>query len=208
MDLLSDLSVSVVVTRVVAYLIIVAIHGFTLTLIADRLGDRDPAYQGRLTLNPFVQFSGPGLIAALIFRIGWGRPLSVDPTKLRWGRPGLVAVALGALLVLLAIVWLLNWVRLLLAASLSGTAAQTALAVVQEIQQQGLWFVLLNLLPIPALTGGLFLQALVPATGSWPTRYGLLAMVIVFALLTLGLPQLLLGPLYGQLSAALVVLIS
>ncbi|HEY4202394.1 MAG TPA: hypothetical protein VGM83_17715 [Devosiaceae bacterium] len=208
MTFLNDLSLTQLLTRLAAYLVLVAIHGLVLALLADRLGDREPAFIGRLTANPFVQLSVPGLISALFFHMGWLKPFVLDPTKLRFGRGGLVLVALSSLVLLLVLVVLCNPLRILISATLTGTASLTALGVVQEIQQQGIWYVLVNVLPIPGLTGALWLQALVPAATGSIRRYALPCMLGLIVLGAFDLPEKILGVPYALLSSWLITLIS
>ncbi|HEV7719220.1 MAG TPA: hypothetical protein VGO70_09630 [Arsenicitalea sp.] len=208
MTFLNDLSFSQLLTRLGAYLIIVGCHGFVLAALADALGDREPAFIGRRTLSPFVQLSVPGLLSSLLFHIGWMKPLAIDHRKLRWGRGGLLVLVGVSLAVLLVLVVLLNPLRVVVTGNLTGTAAQSVLGVVQEVQQQAVWYVLVNLLPIPGLTGGLWLQAAAPKLAAALARYHLAFALGLLLLAVIGVLDVVLGPLYFILANQLIVLIS
>ena len=50
-------------------------HGFT----AYKLGDPTAKYMGRLTLNPIKHVDPIGLISMVLFRIGWAKPVPINP---------------------------------------------------------------------------------------------------------------------------------
>jgi len=208
MTFLNDLSFPQAMTRLAAYLIIVAVHGFAWAFIADRLGDRDPAFVGRKTLNPFVQASIPGLASAILFRVGWTKSIVLDPSKLKWGRGGLLGVLFCSLGVLLALTAAFNPLRVLVTATLRGSTELNALGVVEETQQQAIWFVLFNLLPIPGLAGGLWLQAISPATATHLRKYELAFMLTLLVIEASGVVAAALAPASALLSTLLIIKIS
>ena len=57
-------------------------HGYA----AFRLGDPTAKSQGRLTLNPLAHIDPIGLLAILIIKFGWAKPVPVNPGYFR--RPG------------------------------------------------------------------------------------------------------------------------
>ncbi|HZJ83940.1 MAG TPA: site-2 protease family protein, partial [Syntrophomonadaceae bacterium] len=62
-----------------AILIALTFHEYAHALVADRLGDSTPHYQGRLTLNPLPHIDWIGFLMLLIFRFGWAKPVQVNP---------------------------------------------------------------------------------------------------------------------------------
>ena len=77
------------------------IHEFSHALAATWLGDDLPRYQGRLTLNPLAHLDPLGTLMIVMsslsgFGFGWGRPVQVNPVRLRHGPAvgmGIVAIA-------------------------------------------------------------------------------------------------------------------
>lgn len=55
-------------------------HEFAHAFVADKLGDKTPRFQGRLTLNPSAHIDLLGFITILIFGFGWAKPVQVNPS--------------------------------------------------------------------------------------------------------------------------------
>src|SRR5690606_24223315 len=91
------LSLAQILVRIAAFAIIIGVHGLVLAGLARLLGDRGPAHDGRLTVNPLVHLDLIGLVVALASRTGWIKPIDMDPAAMRLGRAGLVLCAVGAL---------------------------------------------------------------------------------------------------------------
>ncbi len=62
-----------------AILIAFTFHEYAHAYVADKLGDKTPKFQGRLTLNPMAHIDPIGFIAILIAGIGWAKPVEVNP---------------------------------------------------------------------------------------------------------------------------------
>lgn len=182
MSLLNDLTLSQLLTRLVAFLFITALHGFVLAGMARLLGDQTPHYTGRFTLNPFANLSMLGLLMAMLFQLGWIMPMRISSEKLRFGRWGLIISLTVSLLVVVAVVPLLWPLRSLAITALPRTAGLTALQVLGTAQDLAIWFVAFNILPFPPLSGGLILTAIWPPAGPAIQRHGKLieaAMVVI-----------------------------
>lgn len=54
-------------------------HEYAHALVADKLGDKTPRFQGRLTLNPLVHIDLLGFIAILLVHFGWAKPVETNP---------------------------------------------------------------------------------------------------------------------------------
>src|SRR5262245_30008807 len=70
----------------IALILSIAVHEFAHALVADRLGDRTPRLQGRVTLNPLAHADAIGTLLLPILGIffggtilGWGKPVEVHP---------------------------------------------------------------------------------------------------------------------------------
>lgn len=83
------LAVAIILGFAVGIVLHEAAHAYT----ALKLGD-DTAYrQGRVTLNPAEHLDLMGSLMLLIAGFGWGKPTPVNPSRLRGGIWGPVAVA-------------------------------------------------------------------------------------------------------------------
>jgi Zn-dependent protease len=80
------------------------IHELAHALIAYFLGDLSQAERGRITLNPFRHISWFGVLTFVLFRIGWAKPVRIDPRhfKHRYLGTFLVAIAGAAANLVLA----------------------------------------------------------------------------------------------------------
>jgi len=73
-----------------ALVIGITIHEFSHAWAAEALGDSTARYMGRLTLNPAAHFDPLGAMMILYsvvagWGFGWGKPVPVNPVKLRYG---------------------------------------------------------------------------------------------------------------------------
>ena len=64
-------------------LLAITIHEFAHAFVADKLGDPTPRAYGRLSLNPLKHIDLLGLLAVIIIKIGWGKPVPIDPSNFR-----------------------------------------------------------------------------------------------------------------------------
>ncbi|MBC8063173.1 MAG: site-2 protease family protein [Clostridiaceae bacterium] len=77
MDIRSSLLEAVL--YIPAILVAFTVHSFTQAAVADRLGDKNPRAQGRLTLNPLAHVDLMGFLMILIIHFGWGKPVETNP---------------------------------------------------------------------------------------------------------------------------------
>jgi len=78
-----------VVGKLIILILSIAVHEFGHAFIADRLGDRLPRQQGRVTLNPLAHADPIGSILLPVFGLvatagqaigfGWGKPVLTQP---------------------------------------------------------------------------------------------------------------------------------
>ena len=88
MDISAD-HVRVALFSVIAFVVSVSVHEFGHAFVADRLGDRIPRLQGRLTLSPLAHIDPIGTIAVPLFAalstglplIAWGKPAQTNPAN-------------------------------------------------------------------------------------------------------------------------------
>jgi Zn-dependent protease len=162
---LTDLTLQQLVLRLIAYVFIAAVHGFTVAAAAVGMGDQGPRHDGRLRVSPLAHLDILGTAAGVLFSVGWIKPIAVDPFELRLGRIGLpIVVAAGAAATLLSAA-ALRLIRPLLLPLLPDTASATAFALIEVIGDLSAWFALINILPIPPLTGAHLLAVAAPAYG-------------------------------------------
>lgn len=70
---------------VVALLTGIAFHEFSHAFVADRLGDGTARMMGRVSLNPVRHLDPTGTVMMMLVGFGWGKPVPVNPQRLRNG---------------------------------------------------------------------------------------------------------------------------
>jgi Zn-dependent protease len=160
-------------------LLSLSFHEFAHAWVADRLGDPTPRYQGRVTLDPRAHLDPLGVLALLLTRFGWGRPVEFDPYNLK------------------------NPVRDSALIALAGPASNLSIAVVLSLIIRtgllpNLWWLqtfdlvltinivlaVFNLVPVHPLDGSRILTALLPASTAheyeeFMRRYGLFVLLLL-----------------------------
>lgn len=165
-------------------------HEFAHAWVATRLGDDTSGNEGRVTLNPLahIDWIGTALLPFITSLIGggflgWGRPVSTNPSKLRGGLNGLALVALAGPLsniVMAILLAALAIATVRIAPGLSGFAERGVIL--------SIYLALFNLLPVPPLDGSkLLLAARIPLTLYREiARAGFLVLIVLMVATPLG----------------------
>lgn len=203
---LTDLTFQEVLLRGAAFLIVIAVHGFALAGIARLLGDKGPQFDARLTVSPLAHLDVLGLLGAIVFRLGWIKPIAIDPAELRTGRRGLVIAVLLSLGAVLAVAALLMPLRPLVVSLLPLTLGQNIVLVIENILEQATWFVAFNVLPLPLVTGAHLVVAIRPEWREFLPRLYPYAVGVLAVLMVTGLMQRVIGPAADFLAGRITVL--
>jgi Zn-dependent protease len=139
----------------------ITIHEFSHALAAELLGDSTARYQGRLTLNPVAHFDLFGGLMILVssltgFGFGWGKPVPVNPYRLRFGPR--IGTALTSFAGPFSNIVLATLVGALL--RLIGPIPPLLYLALWTVVSTNLALAVFNLLPVPPLDGFGVLQGL------------------------------------------------
>ena len=151
-------------------LLALTVHEFAHGYVAYRFGDPTAKDQGRLTLNPLKHLDPLGTLAFFIIKIGWAKPVPVNPGYFKNPRKDMLWVALAgpavnfALAVVSAIGVKILW---FIATNIPYSAlAEAILVPLNEVLIASVWINLVlcifNFLPIPPLDGSKILAGLLP----------------------------------------------
>lgn len=188
-----------------AFVAAVSVHEFGHAFIADKLGDRLPRMQGRLTLSPRTHIDPLGTIVlplagalmstASIPMIAWGKPVMTNPnnyTRKLSRRTGSMLVALAGPMMNLLMA-LIGSVAFLVAAKV-GASEGVKDGILQFVLGLNVTLMFFNLLPIGPLDGATVLAGLLPRSMDpfvdWNQRYGTLILLVLLVAPSLHLPGL------------------
>jgi Zn-dependent protease len=141
-------------------------HGF----VAFHLGDPTARDAGRLTLNPLKHLDPLGTIAFFLIKIGWAKPVPVNPSYFRNPKRDMLWVALAGpvtnLVLAVASAILTKGIWALATVLPYSAAAEAILVPVNSMLIASVWINLVlcifNFLPIPPLDGSRILTGILP----------------------------------------------
>jgi Zn-dependent protease len=193
---LADFTLQQIVLRLCALVLIVGVHGAVVAAMACALGDQGPRYDERLKLSPLAHLDLLGLVSGVLFSVGWIKPIAIDPAALRIRQLGLVVIVAVAAIAVPAFAVVLQLLRPLLLPFLPDTPSTLTFGLIETIGQLGIWFALINLFPVPPLTGSHLLTAIIPAAGEFMRRYHIYFALALTVLAATGLITRMLDPAY------------
>ena len=187
-------------------LLALTVHEFAHGYVAYRFGDPTAKDQGRLTLNPLKHLDPLGTLAFFIIKIGWARPVPVNPGYFKNPRKDMLWVALAGPLVnlVLAVIsaFCVKIVWFIATTVPYSALAKAILIPLNEMLMASVWINLVlcifNFLPIPPLDGSKILAGLLPPdmARSYASveRYGF---VIIMLLAFTGILSKMIMPIIG-----------
>lgn len=149
------MDLSTILATLVAIAIAISVHEFGHAYSAHLLGDDTAKNYGRMTLNPSAHIDPIGLLMMLIFKIGWARPVPVNPNNFKNYRLGNVLVSFSG-----AIANIFTAIICVLINKFINMYAINLIAGYTIVYNVG--FAAFNLLPLPPLDGWGIISSFIP----------------------------------------------
>lgn len=150
-------------------LISLTVHEFSHGYIAYRLGDMTAKDQGRLTLNPLKHLDPVGTIMMIIARVGWAKPVPVNPYFFKDRKKGMMLVSIAGPLsnILMAFIGIFPFEVFAYSFYDAIIGGNKPLMYVLDFLHLffavNLNLAIFNLLPVPPLDGSKILSGVLPA---------------------------------------------
>lgn len=175
-------------------LLAITLHEFAHGWVSWKLGDPTPKREGRLSLNPLHHLDPVGALCMLFFRMGWAKPVMINPYYYRNKKMGIALVSLAGPLMniltgALGII-ILAWIEIS-----TYTGSMPVNGVVNAIYTLLYYFSMLsinlavfNLIPLPPLDGSKILGIFLPDSAQeWFERNSRYFMIILLVALYFGI---------------------
>jgi Zn-dependent protease len=147
-----------------AILLAFTFHEYAHAITADRLGDKTPRFQGRLTLNPISHIDPIGFIMILVFGFGWAKPVQTNPSAFKNYYKDDLKVSLAGPIANVALAFIFSIILGLFAKfGLESTQLGTVIyIIIYYTAYLNCMLFFLNLIPIPGFDGFHVLRDLFP----------------------------------------------
>lgn len=149
-----------------AVLIAITVQGYAKAKMADKLGDKLPRFQGRVTLNPSAHLDVMGFILLLVAGFGWTKPIETNPSSYRRGYKDSIKVSVAPILgnLVTAVIFALIYgiVLVFVLPMLPNAAANVLDLMLHYVVWINISLMVFHLLPLPGLCGWNILRDLKP----------------------------------------------
>ncbi|MDB1946673.1 site-2 protease family protein [Clostridium tertium] len=144
------------ILTVPAILIAFVAQGYAKAKVADKLGDKTPRFQGRLTLNPAAHIDIIGFVMILLVGFGWTKPVDTNPSAYKRGQKDAIKVTMAAPLANLLVGFIgmfifAIWINV--AYKLPSSAFNIIGLALKFISIININLFVFNLIPLPGLAG-------------------------------------------------------
>ena len=139
-------------------LITITLHEYSHAKAADMMGDPTPRLAGRLTLNPIAHIDPIGLLALILVRFGWAKPVPINPYNFKDPKRGSLLVSLAGP----ASNFLFAWILAVLYRNLPIAYGDFGASILTYTIWINLALGVFNLIPVPPLDGSHILEYFLP----------------------------------------------
>ncbi|AMM56641.1 TPA: site-2 protease family protein [Clostridioides difficile] len=188
-----SMNIGEIVASLVGIAIAISIHEFGHAYSAHLLGDDTAKAYGRMTLNPVRHVDPIGLLAMFILKIGWAKPVPVNPNNFKNYKIGNLIVSLAGVFC--------NVLTAILCVIINKYVHMYAINTIAEyVFLYSIGFAAFNLLPIPPLDGWGVISTFVPYKwNEYLYKFESMSYIILLIALFTGMYRIILTPIYAVL---------
>ena len=146
-----------------------SIHEFSHGFVAYKLGDPTARNMGRLTLNPIKHIDIFGLIAMFLVKVGWAKPVPINPRNFKKPRRDIALTSLAgplsnliSALVGMIVFYIFVYVVYVVNVKLPEELIRGLYFIIQNFIFLNIGLAIFNLIPIPPLDGSKILDSFLP----------------------------------------------
>ncbi|WP_195939706.1 site-2 protease family protein [Romboutsia sp. 1001713B170131_170501_G6] len=186
--ILENMSLDYILSMVVAIAIAISVHEFGHAYSAHLLGDDTAKMYGRMTLNPAKHLDPIGLLMMIIFRIGWAKPVPVNPNNFKNYKLGNVLVSLSGAMA--------NIITAIICVIINKHVNMYAINLIASMTMiYNVGFAAFNLLPLPPLDGWGIVSTFIPYKyNEYVYKYESMSSIIFLVLIVTGLVGIFVEP--------------
>jgi len=177
-----------ILVQIVGIAVAISVHEFGHAYSAHLLGDDTAKMYGRMTLNPAKHLDIMGLIAMIIFHIGWAKPVPVNPNNFKNYKVGNTIVSLAGVTA--------NIITAIICILINKYVNMYAINLIaQYVIVYNVGFAAFNLLPIPPLDGWGVISSFIPYKyNELVYKYESMSSIIFLVLIITGAYSLFVSP--------------
>lgn len=180
-----------IIATATAIAIAISVHEFGHAYSAHLLGDDTAKITGRMTLNPLKHVDPMGLLAMIIFHIGWAKPVPVNPMNYKNYKVGNLIVSVAGVFcnMITAIVCAIIYKN----SSMYGVQLLAYTCIIYNVG-----FAAFNLLPIPPLDGWGIVETFIPYKwNEYVYKFERISGFVLIAILITGAYRVIINPIHS-----------
>ena len=185
------MDIASIVATAAGIAIAISVHEFGHAYSAHLLGDDTAKMYGRMTLNPIKHVDPLGLLAMIIFHIGWAKPVPVNPMNYKNYRVGnfIVSIAGVCCNLITAIICAVIYKNI----PIYGVQVLAYTCIMYNIG-----FAAFNLLPVPPLDGWGVIETFIQYQWrEYAYKFESISGFVLILLLITGAYRIIINPIHG-----------